>query len=77
MGAAAVAAGVAAVAAERFVRSAVIYAYCLVVAAARWSRAALLVEDAAASASIWLSSSSISLGVLPPWPLAGMPDIMP
>ena len=33
----AVVAGVAAVAAERFVRAAVISAYCLVVAAARWS----------------------------------------
>ena len=46
-----VAAGVAAVASERFVRAAVIYVYCLVVAAARWSRAALLLEDAAASVS--------------------------
>ena len=46
VGVAAVVSGVAAVAAERFVRAAVIYAYCLVVAAARWSRAALLVKDA-------------------------------
>ena len=63
VGVAAVAAGVAAVAAERFERAAVISAYCLVVAVARWSRAALLVEDAAASASNWPSSSSSSPGV--------------
>ena len=51
VGVAAVAAGVAAVAAKRFVRAALISAYCLVGAAARWSRASLLVEDSATSAS--------------------------
>ena len=50
VGAAAVAADVAAVADERFLSAVLISAYFLVVAAARWSRAALLVEDAAASA---------------------------
>ena len=60
VGVVAVAAGVAAVAAERFVRAVLISSYCLVVAAARWSRAVLLVEDSAASASNWPSSSSSS-----------------
>ena len=50
VGVTAVATGVAAVAAERCVWAAVISAYCLVVAAARWSRAAFLVGYAAASA---------------------------
>ena len=66
VGVAALAAGVAAVAAKRFVRASLISAYCLVVvAAARWSRVALLVEDAATSALNWPSSSSSSPGVLP------------
>ena len=60
---AAVAAGVAAMADKRFVSAALISAYCLVVAAARWSRVPLLVEDAAAIASNWPSSSSNSPGV--------------
>ena len=43
VGVAAVAVGVAAVAGERFVSVVLISAQCLVLAAARWSRAALLV----------------------------------
>ena len=74
---AAVAAGVAAVAAETFVRAAMISAYCLVGAAVRWSRAALMVDDAAASASNWPSISSSSPSVPPLWPLAGTPGMMP
>ena len=57
--------GVAAVAAERFVSAALISAYCLVAAAERWSREALMVADATASASNWPSSSSSSPGVSP------------
>ena len=76
VGMAAVAAGVAAVTSERFVRAALISAYCLVVTAARWSIAAFLVEDAAVSVSNWPSSSSISPGVSPLWLLAGIPGIM-
>ena len=76
VGVATVEAGVAAVAAESFVRADLIYAQCLVAAAARWFRAALLVEDAAASASNWPSSSSSSPGVSPPWPFAEMTGII-
>ena len=77
VGVAAVASGVAAVADKRFVRAALISAYCLLVVAARWSRAELLVEDAAASASNWPSSSSRSHSVSQICLLARLPGIIP
>ena len=70
--------GLAAVEAKRFVSADLISAYCWVVAAVRWSRSALLVEDAIVSVSNSPSSSYRSPGVSPPCPLAvGMPGTMP
>ena len=70
--------GVGDLAAKRLVSAALISAYCCVVAAASWSGAAFLVEDAASRSSNWPYSSSSSPCVSPPWPLAvGRPGTMP